>query len=580
MPPTRYTICNSCAKAKTIGASAVSILRHPRSGNAVKCFEAGSGTRQSSFAGHRSGNSGESHYENASRRWRKGSTQSHRRSGQALIEFAFVSIVMVTLFMVAFALGLMLLQSMVTANAGASAGRILHHHPRLSPEAFALMREIDGVPNEFDIANPTASEIMRLITADFTGSMDSAELEFTDRFGGPLYDERLLVLTREEYDAPSALPELNRLLLPNYIYDADRDRFRYPGAVVERDIDNRLTVLVPLTEGIIDACFNTGDCSEYDPDTLTFWLPPLRICKVSNTCDIVSETMPMDLRADGTFAITITFPAQAGSLVAFQPVRDGNDEILQDASGNEIRTRIIADDSALTNLSTLPPGYTLAPVASSPEFASLSTRGDYGLGELAVLDMSQEPFEPILVRPYRRVIGHAATFRLGQRFEAFRRIGPADMAVNLGHNDPPQPEPFSLTGSGAGNYNDANLIATNSAELTIPVQGKWRISAAAEVDFPTAPTGGNLSLWIYRYDADTSSFEQDVLLASTPLSSAPGRRLVSGAIVLSLDEGDQLEVRISQDSGHSDAAVVNSPSTNWISIESVFVKGGHFPETP
>lgn len=510
----------------------------------------------------------------------RGVSRSHHRRGQALIEFAFVSIVMVTLFTVAFSLGLMLLQSMVTANAGTSAGRILHHHPRLSPEAFALIREIDGVPNEFDIANPTASEIMRLITADFTGSVDPLEVAFTDRFGDPLYDERRLVLTRLQYNTPAELPELNRLLLPNFIYDADRDRFRYPGAVVERDIsvfgDNALTVLVPLTEGIVDSCFNSGDCS------LTFWLPPLRICKISNSCSVESDTMPINLRADGTFAITITFPAQAGALVEFRPLRDGDDKIVKDEFGNEIRTRVIADDSELANLGTLPPGYTLAPVASNTDFASLSTRGDYGLGELAVMDMSQEPFEPILVRPYRRVIGHTSTFRLGQRFEAFRRIDPLDMADDLEHNPPlePEPETFLLTGSGAGNYNDANLFATNSAELTIPVQGKWRISASAEVRFRTPPTGGSLSLWIYRYDADTNSFEQDTLLAATPLSNEVGSRLVSGSLVLSLNEGERIAIWISQNSGHSDAEVVNSPLTNWISIESVFVKGGHFLETP
>lgn len=512
-------------------------------------------------------------------RTRNGSTPSHRRRGQALIEFAFVSIVMVTLFTVAFSLGLMLLQGMVTANAGASAGRILHHHPRLSPEAFAMMREIDDLPTEFEVANPTSSEVMRLITADFTGSVEPSELEFTDRFGGPLYDERRLVLTREQYNTPADLPELNRLLLPNFIYDADRDRFRYPGAVVERDSDNALTVLVPLTEGIIDSCFNTGDCSEYDPDTLTFWLPPLRICKVSNVCDILSNTMPIDLRADGTFAITITFPAQAGALVAFRPVRDGNGNIVENEFGNEIRTRVIADDSALTNLSTLPPGYTLAPVAANTDFASLSTRGDYGLGELAVRDMSQDQDVPILVRPYRRVIGHTSSFRLGQRFEAFRQLGTTD-AADMSPLGDITPIPFLLTGSGTGNFNDSNIIASNSAELTIPVQGKWRLSAAAEVDFPTAPTGGSVSLWVYRYDAVSGVFVRDTLLATTSLTNDVGVRLVSGSLVLSLDEGDRVAIWISQNSGRADATVIDSPNTNWISAESVFVKGGHFLDSP
>ena len=527
----------------------------------------------------------------------RGVSRSRHRCGQALIEFAFVSIVMVTLFTVAFSLGLMLLQSMVTANAGATAGRILHHHPRLSPEAFASMRKIDGVLDGFDIANPTVSDIMRLITAVFPDdTTDPREMEFTPRgrFGGPLYDERLLILTREQYNTPAELPELNRLLLPNFIYDADRDRFRYPGAVVERDIsvfgDNALTVLVPLTEGIVDSCFDNGDCSEYDPDTLTFWLPPLRICKISNSCNVESDIMPIPLRADGTFAITITFPAQAGALVEFRPVRDGGGNIVKDEFGNEIRTRVAADDSALTNLGTLPPGYTLAPVTSNTDFASLSTRGDYGLGELAVLDMSQEPFEPILVRPYRRVIGHTSTFRLGQRLEAMFRFDESNVLSNLTipSNDSGLAEDDIPIDYRLQVYDEAEIFTYGEPEIfngvsiaplvaTVPMSGKWRLSGSMHFSLAPVPTPApdphRLELRLYHRVPPAgfehiSTISQTTFMAPSPPDSL--RFGIAGSNVLEFAQGDEIQIRVYQNSATS--LTINGSASNWISLEGIFLR--------
>ena len=43
----------------------------------------------------------------------------------------------------------------------------------------------------------------------------------------------------------SGLPEINRALLGNFIYDPDLDAFRYPGAVVKNAAGEQ-TVLIPL----------------------------------------------------------------------------------------------------------------------------------------------------------------------------------------------------------------------------------------------------------------------------------------------------------------------------------------------
>lgn len=510
---------------------------------------------------------------------RNNSNLRNRRSGQALVEFAFVSIVFVMLSSLALAFGIMMMQGMVTANASASAGRILHHHRRLSPEAFSAMRAIEGDPDAYNIANPTATEIMNLITADFAGSTNSDEREFASagRFGPPLYDERALVLTREQYNQPAALPELNRLLLPNYVYDADRDRFRYPGAVVQRDSDNALTVLVPLTEGIVDSCFNTGDCSEYDPDALTYWLRPLRICKLGNSCDIATNSMPAELTADGSFRVDITLPAQAGALVAFQPVRDVDGNVVLDDSGNEVRTRVVADDSTLTNLSILPVGYSLAPVTSNPVFASLSSRGDFGLGELTVLDMSKEPFEPIQVRPYRRVIEHSSTFRLGQRFEAMYELDTSSPTSPVIEADVAQPNSFMLA---RRRFDDAELFSNiddNPSVMvaTIPITGKWRINASASLVAPAMPSRDwNLTLLLFR-DGVTSG-EPVIASKMIPSSVTNGSVQVSGSAIIDAEAAQTIEIRVFHDCenslGPQSLSLTNDSANNWISVEAVFLK--------
>ncbi len=492
---------------------------------------------------------------------------SHRK-GQALVEFAFVSIVMVMMFTTAFALGVMLLQGTMTSSAAISAGRILHHHPRLSPEAFALMRVIDTDPSRvYNVADPTASELEQLISADYRDEPSpTAEMIAFDKLSLPLYDERLLVLLPLDYEAARHaqpgffMPELNRLLLPNYVYDDDRNVYRYPGAVVQKD--GALTVLVPLTDSGPVHWFDTGECNE--PNTSHHWIPPLRISKRSNICP------PNGLVADGEFAVTITYPAQAARQVAFRRIPNSN-----------LSERIEADDSAFTHLETLPDGYSFDFPTTMSDLVSSPTRGKYGLGELEIYDVVDD--ETIKLRPYRQVFESTSTFRLGQRFEAMYRLSGTDAAdlSPLPPISPMEPTPsannFLLT---SRVYDDANLFTdSTSAAATIPLTGKWRVTASVQLSAATQipatppstspPTHWNLELHLYR-NGVLDPNNGIMAISSFPYGLSGPFHLNGSAIALT-DEEDTLEVRVWQNSG-VDLDFTSFEGMNWISLESVFLR--------
>ena len=120
--------------------------------------------------------------------------RSHRRRGQALVEFAIISFMLSA--MVAGLLGIVVLAlgSFQNNIAAESAGRLLDE------------RVTTGLTT-------TQAVYDELKTLGF-------------------YDEARLILTPGEfYDSAfrSGLPEINQLLLSSYIYDPDRDVYRYPG---------------------------------------------------------------------------------------------------------------------------------------------------------------------------------------------------------------------------------------------------------------------------------------------------------------------------------------------------------------
>jgi len=132
------------------------------------------------------------------------------RRGQAMVEFAIISFLltaMLSAFLGLIVLGLGSFQNNLAAE---SAGRLLD----------------ENLPNTLT----TSEEVYE-------------ELKTSGQ-----YDEANLVISSANwYDSAfrSGLPEINRALLGNFIYDPDLDAFRYPGAVV-KNATGEQTVLIPL----------------------------------------------------------------------------------------------------------------------------------------------------------------------------------------------------------------------------------------------------------------------------------------------------------------------------------------------
>ncbi|HBJ37731.1 MAG TPA: hypothetical protein DDZ51_23840, partial [Planctomycetaceae bacterium] len=135
-----------------------------------------------------------------------------KRSGQALVEFAIISFVLTAMLMGFLGIIVLGLGSFQNNIAAESAGRVLN-------------KVLD-----YDLAD--AEAVFERLKDD------------TD----PLYNERFLILSRTEYydsTFKANLPPINRILLSSFIYDVDRDKYRYPGAVVTNS-DGEETVLIPL----------------------------------------------------------------------------------------------------------------------------------------------------------------------------------------------------------------------------------------------------------------------------------------------------------------------------------------------
>lgn len=280
------------------------------------------------------------------------------RRGQALVEFAIISFVLTAMlagFLGIIVMGLGSFQNNIAAE---SAGRLLN-------------KVLDY---ELADSNAVYTELARESQT--------------------LYDEEFLILSPSQYydsTFKQTLPPINRMLLPNFVYDLDRDRFRFPGAVVT-NADGEETVLIPLlpnaelgaTNGI-DRANSVGVSSSFP--VAENWVAPVTIANVDPFVSGSSEPR----------SCTIAFfhPSQPGSLIDLQLTRDVDGRIT-------FHEPIAADDSAVS-LGALPSGYNFAAPATPVERASTS-RGQYGLGETFAFTIS--------VRPFRLVFETATTFQL------------------------------------------------------------------------------------------------------------------------------------------------------------------------
>ncbi|MEL6898633.1 MAG: hypothetical protein AAFP90_21255 [Planctomycetota bacterium] len=275
---------------------------------------------------------------------------SHPRRGQALVEFGIISFVLAAMLAGLLGIIVLALGSFQNNIAAESAGRLLNE--RLD----STLADAQAVYVE--MADPTDT----------------------------LYDESLLILTSAQFFDSSfkdTLPPINRMLLGNFIYDTDRDVYRYPGAVVTNS-NGALTVLIPLlpdaalgaTNGI-DRSHSASVASSYP--VAANWVGPVTVSRV----DPVGT-------ASRTCTVAFFHPSQPGSMV--------NLELTRDADGRVIfHDPVIADDGSVS-LGSLPTGYSFAAPVLEKDIASAS-RGQYGLGESFAFNASVRPFRLVFETP-------------------------------------------------------------------------------------------------------------------------------------------------------------------------------------
>ena len=292
-----------------------------------------------------------------------------RRSGQALIEFAFLIPLLVIIIGATLSFGLFFFQ----ANS-------------LQQAVDVAAQEISRMPFP-----PTAELGLGDLNAATTTVM------FDDEFRRQIYDEQYLVIDQSEWDIPEfgnsfqeyldTLPLLNRQLANVMVRD-DSLRpgiVRYPGAVVINNLHPdgpQETVLVPLVT------YSQTDATE----TIVQWVAPVEEIRPGGGQGPYSliATNTAASFVPGMVALRINYPASSTTLVNRTGVQGEN------------ITR--ADDSLLTNENT-GSNYTLAVAAESGRADTTIHSGRYGLGRQAAL------FEANGIRPYRTVISVQAIYR-------------------------------------------------------------------------------------------------------------------------------------------------------------------------
>lgn len=284
----------------------------------------------------------------------RGVSRSHHRRGQALIEFAFVSIVMTMLVLGFLGLGMMLIQATTTAATSINASML-----------FDLKIEEETSPG----VNPTVDEIYQQFRQEGH------------------YNEKDLVLTAAEFFDPEndlgaagrdRVATLNQKMFALYFYDIDRQVYRYPGTVVQTEIDGQTedTILIPIFDQATQS--------------ITNWKRPVEI----------SYDPGQDSQ---TANISIWMASQPSTLLVYYV----------DDQGNTVGG---PQEAVNGSVASFPSGYGLSttPFIPDPRFStrvSDANRGTYGLGELQ-LGAIGSVIPPRVVRPYRRVIEFHGTFRL------------------------------------------------------------------------------------------------------------------------------------------------------------------------
>jgi len=307
------------------------------------------------------------------------SANSNRRRGQALIEFAVIAFVMTFLLGAMLAMGFLFFSANILQQAADVGAMEFARHPAAPLDNFDNALGNSGLFDE-----------QFLFCA--IGGTDTMEEDLPADY------------TPADYQAlQDRMPLINRLLLPLYIYDPDWNALRYPGAVVERDDDDELTVLIPLV-GFGNRDSNTG------VETITEWR---KVVEEIVPADSVSgrgayslNSMDTGTLEAGTVALRINYPYQSGALVAYQQ-QDSSGAVVRpvDALGQDDITNVFveADDTMVTESAAIPGDYSLPAMQPSATIDGHPHQGRYVLGSMQAFATT--------VRPYRKVITAQGIYR-------------------------------------------------------------------------------------------------------------------------------------------------------------------------
>ena len=330
---------------------------------------------------------------------RKGSYR--QRSGQALLEFAFLIPVLIILIGATISFGLFFYQANVLQQAVDIAAQEISRTPFPPNHALGL-----GRLQNCDEAN--------LVSQD-------------SNFLSEIYDEQYLVIHDTEWGSGTAydgdfqafadtLPLLNRLLVQVMV--RDNDMTRYPGTLVQNSAGEE-TILIPIVEYRSTTAGNENSNAVPSSiraagETVCEWVAPVEEITVDHDGDgSTPDVGPYALDSGdsavltsfqpGMVALRINYPAQSTTLInrtSQSAIGSGSSSTL----GNVI---VIVGDTTLKGGATTGCYSIIDPSArisqGSGAAGSNPHAGLYGLGELEVLTR--------VVRPYRKVMTFQAIYR-------------------------------------------------------------------------------------------------------------------------------------------------------------------------
>ena len=285
-------------------------------------------------------------------------TQRSSRSGQALLEFAIISFVFLFLVAAVLSFGLLLFSANTLQQAADVGAQELARHPEAPNTDFYTALDNSGLYDEADLVVPVGTDV-------------------------------------------NSLPLINRLLFPLYIFDPDIDQLRYPGALVTRQSDGELTVVIPI--------ITTSDAAS-GSQQITQWVRVVEeVTDSTGVGPYKLDSAPTNIDP-GMVALQINYPYQSASLVAYEyRSGDASGAVVEpiDALGKDdiFNVPVAADDTAVSDSTDFlsDNGYTLANTPTDPDIDAYPHRGTYGLGTQVA--------HTTFVRPYRKVVSAQAIYR-------------------------------------------------------------------------------------------------------------------------------------------------------------------------